>query len=144
MSLSVILSIFALAFISFWPAIPSGVALGLEPLVVILTTSLSYSAGVALVLLLGKPVQVWLSRRFNRTVENPNSPLRRAWNRFGVIGLGLLAPITVGAQIGAVIGLALNVPPRKLFLSMTLGALLWSTALALAAHFGLVGLRSLS
>ena len=144
MSIPAIISTFALAFFYFWPAMPSGLALGLDPLVVIITTSLSYIAGVALVLLLGKPVQEWLSRRFNKTVSNPHSLLRRAWNRFGIIGLGLLAPITVGAQIGAVIGLALNAPPRKLFLSMAVGAVLWSIALTLAVQFGLVGVRSLA
>ena len=144
MSIPAIISTFALAFFYFWPAMPSGLALGLDPLVVILTTSLSYIAGVALVLLLGKPVQEWLSRRFNKTVSNPNSLLRRTWNRFGIIGLGLLAPITIGAQIGAVIGLALNAPPRKLFLSMAVGAVLWSIALTLAVQFGLVGVRSLA
>jgi uncharacterized membrane protein len=142
--ISAIISIFALAFISFWPAMPSGIALGLAPVVVILTTSLSYAAGVALVLVLGKPLQNWLSRRFNRTISQSSGLLRRAWDRFGLMGLALLAPITVGAQVGAVIGLALNIPARKLFLAMTLGATLWSSALTIAAHFGLVGIRSLT
>jgi hypothetical protein len=144
MSIPAIISTFALAFFYFWPSIPSGLALGLAPVVVVITTALSYIVGVALVLLLGKPVQQWLLRRFNKTVDNPDSLLRRAWNRFGIIGLGLLAPITVGAQIGTVIGLALNAPPRKLFLSMALGAVLWSIALTIAVSLGLVGVRSLA
>jgi hypothetical protein len=143
MSFAAVVSVFSLAFVSFWPAIPSGIALGLTPLVVILTTSISYAAGVALVLLVGKPLQSWLARRFDKTVANPDSLVRRAWQRFGVIGLGLLAPMTVGAQVGAVIGLALNVPPRRLFIWMVSGAILWSIGLTAAVQLGLVGVRAL-
>ena len=45
--LPAIASIFGLAFFYFWPAIPAGLALGLSPLIVIATTSLSYMSGSA-------------------------------------------------------------------------------------------------
>jgi hypothetical protein len=65
----------------------------------------------------------------------------RAWKRFGVIGLGLLAPVTVGAQIGAVIGLTFNAPPRQLMFWMTVGAIAWSIAVAAAISLGLVAVQ---
>jgi hypothetical protein len=106
-----IASVFALAFFSFWPAIPAGLALGLSPLVVIVTTTLSYTLGVALVALFGGRVRDWVMQRLNRSsTAHSDSRLRRIWDRFGVAGLGLAAPMTVGAQIGAALGLLLNAP----------------------------------
>lgn len=138
-----IASIFALAFFSFWPAVPAGLALGLTPPIVIATTTLSYITGVALVLLPGERVRAVILRRLDRRVaDGPPGLLRRAWARWGVIGLGLLGPMTVGAQIGAALGLALNAGPRTLFAWMALGALAWSVLLTLAVLLGVLGVQA--
>lgn len=136
--LSKIVSVFALAFFSFWPAIPAGLALGLAPAVVIATTTLSYVCGAALVLLPGERVRrIILARLERRVAQGPPGALRRAWARWGVMGLGLLGPMTVGAQVGAALGLALNAGARPLFGWMFLGALAWSVLLTLAVALGL-------
>jgi hypothetical protein len=139
-----LLSIFGLAFFYFWPSIPAGLALGLSPLAVIVTTSLSYAAGVAVVTLLGERVRDWVMRRLGRKGEvNPDGRIRRIWEKFGVIGLGLIAPMTVGAQIGAALGLALNGKPRLLFFWITLGGLIWSIALTTAVTLGVLGVNAI-
>jgi hypothetical protein len=132
-------SIFALAWFSFWPSMPAGIALGLHPLLVIVVTTLSYVSGVVIVLLPGERVRVWVERRFRRKSDDgtaepaPDTRLRRIWARYGTAGFGLLAPMTVGAQIGAILGLALDIPPRRLFVWMTIGALAWSILLTAVA-----------
>lgn len=137
-----IISIFGLAWLYFWPSIPAGLALGLSPLVVIITTALSYASGAAVITLLGGPLRTWLMKRIgNRASANPGSRLYRIWERFGMIGLGLAAPMTVGAQIGAAIGMALNAPPRRLFLWMVLGGLLWSIVLTVLVSLGVLGVQ---
>lgn len=137
-----IISIYGLAWLYFWPSIPAGLALGLSPLTVIVTTALSYASGVAVITLLGGPLRAWLMKRIgSRTTVNPGSRLYRIWERFGLVGLGLAAPMTVGAQIGAAIGMALNAPPRRLFLYMALGGLLWSIALTLLVSLGVLGVQ---
>ena len=134
-----IISVFAVAFLSLWGAFPAGVALGVAPAVIAVTAGVSYAAGVALVLILGQPVRDWLMRRGGSKLSaDPNSTVRKVWDRYGLIGLALLAPITTGSQIGAVVALALNAPPRRVFVAMALGACLWCLVLALALHFGLV------
>jgi hypothetical protein len=65
------------------------------------------------------------------------------WRRYGVVGFGIIAPMTVGAQIGAMIGLALNVPGRRLLIWMSIGALLWSILLTVAVLLGVMGANSL-
>ncbi len=138
-----IFSVFTLAFFTFWPAIPAGLALGLEPLVVVVTTTLSYVCGVALVLLPGERVRAWVLRRFRpRAGSHPPGILSRAWARYGVIGLGMLGPMTVGAQIGAALGLSLNAAPRALLVWMSLGALAWSVLLTLAVTLGILGAQA--
>jgi hypothetical protein len=136
-------SIFALAFFSFWPAIPAGLALGLSPLTVIATTTLSYASGVGVIVFFGGSIRAWFVRRFQQQgAESAQGRLQRIWQRYGMVGLGLAAPMTVGAQIGAVFGIALNASPRRLFLAMTLGALAWSIGLTLACVLGLIGVQA--
>ncbi|MBZ0290772.1 MAG: small multi-drug export protein [Anaerolineae bacterium] len=138
-----IVSIFALAFFYFWPAIPAGLALGLSPLAVILTTSLSYATGVAVVTLLGERVRASVMKRLGRKAEvKSDGFLRRVWDKYGMVGLGLLAPMTVGAQIGAAIGLALNGKPRNLFIALALGGLAWSIALTAAVTLGVLSVSA--
>lgn len=147
-----ILSIFALAFFTFWTAIAAGIALGLPPLVVILVTTLSYSSGAALVTLFGDRVRDWLTRRRNKNgdqqEEQPESAMqariRRIAERYGALGLGLASPMTLGSQLGSLLGIALNIPPRRLFLGMVLGALAWSIVLTLITVAGVAGVQSLS
>lgn len=135
-------SVFAVAFISFWGSFPAGVALGLPPVIIALTAWFSYEAGVILIVLLGEPIRVRLLKRFGgKAAGNPNSLIRRAWDRFGVIGIGLLAPILTGAQIGAILGLSLGVPARRLVIAMGLGAAFWGVVLTLAVMFGQLAIK---
>ncbi len=137
-----VISVFAVAFLSLWGAFPVGVGLSLPPLVIAVTAAVSYAVGVALVLILGQPVRDWLLKRFgNKVSGNPNSTVRKVWDRYGLIGLALLAPVTTGSQIGAAIALSLDAPPRRVFVAMTLGACLWCAVLALAIQFGLVAIQ---
>lgn len=131
-------SIFALAFFSYWASFPTGALLEVTPLMVLLTAWISYMAGVVIVVLLGTPIRAYLLKRFGgKITTNPNNVIWRAWSRFGLIGLGLLAPMTTGAQIGALIALSLGAPPRKLIAAMALGAALWGVAITLAVVFGI-------
>lgn len=138
-------SIFALAFFSFWPAVPAGLALGLAPVTVIVTTTLSYAAGAAMVALFGGTVREWVLQRVLRDRERvvPAGWLEETLRRYGLVGLGLAAPMTVGAQMGAVIGLALDMPPRRLFLWLTAGALAWSVVLTAGVLLGVLGTQAL-
>lgn len=133
-----LVSVFAWAFFSFWSSIPGGVALGLGIVPVVITAILSYISGVLIVIVLGDRLRGWLIKRFgDKLTGNPNSPIRRAWDRFGVIGLSLLAPILTGSQIGAAIAISLGANPRRVLLWMTVGAIVWGVVIGFAIQFGL-------
>lgn len=68
--------------------------------------------------------------------------MMRVWQRWGIWGLGLAAPMTLGAQLGAALGLALNAPPRRLFAALALGALVWSAILTVLFSLGLLGAQA--
>lgn len=136
-------AMFSLSFFSFWTSIPAGLAMGLSPIVVFLTAILSYVAGILVVLLPGERIRAWFLNRYQRKNKDDEQPslIRRAWDQYGIMGLGLLGPMTVGAQIGTALGLSLNAPPRKLFIWMTLGAIAWSLILTIIFALGLAGVE---
>ena len=148
LALAALATIFGWAFFSFWSAIPAGIALNVAPVLVAATVTLSYASGVALVLLVGAPIRERIRRRMLRhddadSEARPNRMVQRvqaAWERYGMVGLALLAPMTVGAQIGAVIGLSFGARPLRLLLAMTLGAAAWALLITLAAVLGLLTL----
>ena len=140
--LPAIISIFGLAFLYFIAAIPAGVALQLPIWVAALTAGVSYAVGVVVVVLIGAPLRERLTKRFNiSTTHDPNKLIWRVWDRYGLIGLSLLAPVTLGAQIGALIGLSLGVKPRSLVIGMALGVVPWCIGIGIAVAFGLQVVR---
>lgn len=138
-----LISVFTLAFFSFWTSIPAGAALGVAPALAGFTAWLSYTVGVILVVLLGEPLRERFMKRFGgQKAANPDSPIRRAWDRYGLVGLSLLAPITTGSQIGAIVGLSLGVPPRQLIIGMAGGAALWALGITIAVALGLAAVNA--
>ncbi|MDX2140082.1 MAG: small multi-drug export protein [Chloroflexota bacterium] len=133
-----IISTFGVAFFWFIGAIPAGAALQLPVAVAALTAWASYVAGVAVIILLGAPLRNALVKRFNISLShNPDQLFWRIWDRYGLAGLGLLAPITVGSQTAALIGMALGVKPLSLLVATAVGALIWSVVIALLLSLGI-------
>jgi hypothetical protein len=133
-------SIFAWAFFSFWSAIPAGIALKVTPIIVTGVVTLSYMASVLVVVIVGAPIRERILQRINDDAEPKRMVVmvQKAWQRFGLIGLSLLAPMTVGGQIGAVIGLSFGEKSTRLVIAMTLGAAVWAIVITLAVVAGVM------
>lgn len=151
MNIAALITIFGWAFLSFWSAIPAGIALGVESAVVALVATISYGCGAALVVLVGAPLRERLQKRIDKQNASgegkPNrimTLIQRAWDRFGVVGLAALAPLTVGSLIGAAIGLSLGAKPIRLVIALTLGAAVWSIIIVLAITAGLMTVAELT
>ena len=137
-----IISTFSLAFFYFIAAIPAGAALQLPVWLAALTAGISYTAGVVVIVLIGAPLRERLVKRFNvSTTHDSQKLIWRVWDRYGLIGLSLLAPITLGAQIGALLGLSLGVKPRPLVIGMALGISVWCVGIGTAVALGLQVVR---
>jgi len=117
---------FALGFVYFLGAIPGGVAAGVNVPLAALAAWAGYSAGAGVVVLAGAPARDWLVRRFRIPVgRDPSKWIWRVWDRWGLIGLGLLAPVTIGPQIGGLLALAAGGRPGRIWLGLSAGVVPW-------------------
>lgn len=132
-----LLTIFALGVAELWAAAPAGVVMRLDPVMVCLVAALGAVSGGTVVILLGERVKAWLERKRKREkLEKRRGLLFRVWQRYGVIGWGLLAPLLVGSPLGAAFGLVLGAPPRRLLIWLSVGSLLWSAVFSAVSALG--------
>ncbi len=144
MEMMKLLAVLGLGAIELWGAIPAGLALRLHPLAVGIAAATGAMLGALIVVLLGERARAWLARHHGRRDEQRRpGPIYQIWYRYGVIGLGLLAPLLTGAPLGVVLGLALGAPAGRLLFWTSLGIIFWSTALTLAGALGLAGVEML-
>jgi Ca2+/H+ antiporter, TMEM165/GDT1 family len=137
MSFSGLITAFGLGFLYFIAAIPAGVAAGAPAWIAGLAAGLGYVAGAAVVLLAGAPLREWLVRKLKIPVErDPSKLVWRMWERGGLLGLCLVAPVTIGPQATAVIALAVGEKPRRILVAVALGVLPWCVIFAVLTAFG--------
>ena len=132
-----ILTAFGLGFLYFISAIPAGMAAHAPVWAAALAAWRGYSAGGLLVLLAGAPLRDWITRKLKVDPKPDNSKLFwKVWHRFGLWGLGLIAPITIGPQVTAILALALGESPRRIQLAIVLGVFPWVIVLGFLASLG--------
>lgn len=137
MSTTGIATAFGLGFLYFIAAIPAGAAAGAAAWLAGLAAWLGYTAGGALVLVAGAPLRSWLVRKLNIPTErDPSKFIWRAWDRGGLAGLALLAPVTIGPQATAVIALAVGEKWPRILAAISLGVLPWCVAFAVLTSLG--------
>jgi uncharacterized membrane protein len=142
-----VMSVFGVAFFSLWGSVPAGLALNLSPVVIAITAAISYAASVALVTLAGTRVRDWMIQRFrleNKLTPNPDSRVYRVWERYGIIGLGMIAPLTVGGEVGALIAVGLHASPRKTFVWMSIGGAVWAVIFTALFVLGIATVQSVT
>lgn len=137
-----LLTVLGLGAVELWAAIPMGFALGLHPLLIVTTATLGATLGAVVVLVLGKNIRNTLSRLHHKEGKDEKQGyIYKIWMRFGVIGLGLLAPLLVGAPLGTAIGITLGAPAKRLILWIIVGIVFWVLLLTITGILGLAGIR---
>jgi hypothetical protein len=139
-----LLSVFVIAAVELWAAIPAGLALGLHPVWTGITVAGGAILGTFLVIFVGGRLRNWLVRRQARK-EGEKQPglIHRIWQRHGAMGLGLLAPLLTGTPLGAALGMALGAPTGRLMAWMSLGIILWTAILTTLGALGWAGIEAL-
>lgn len=136
-------TVFGLGVVYFIAAIPAGVALKLHPATAAFCAWAGYTAIAAAMLLIGDPARRWVESRFKISPHpDPKKLFWRVWGKFGLPGLGLLAPVTCGPYIAALIALALGEKPGRLVLWIAAGAIPWCILFAVLAATGFTFLGS--
>ncbi len=129
-----LLSTGAVGAIDVWVGIPTGLALGLSPVLSGAASIVGGLVGVALIAIAGERLQrwaygrPWLSKRRKR--------VERLWNRYGIWGVALQAPIFTGVPLGTLIALGLGAPAKRLLFWMSVSVVLWGLVLTGAAVLG--------
>jgi hypothetical protein len=129
-------SVFAIALVELWAAVPAGMAMGLSAPLVWAATLCGALVGVVVVVVAGDRLRTRLVSRFARGRVVEGGRLRRLWERYGVVGWGLLAPLALGAPLAAAVGVALGAPRRRLLVWLAAGVTLWTSALTLVLALG--------
>ena len=130
-------TVFGLGVVYFIAAIPAGVALKLHPANAAFCAWAGYTAIAAAMLVVGTPARNWITRTCKISAHpDPDKLFWRVWNRGGLPGLALLAPVTCGPYFAALIALALGEKPARLLLWIAGGAIPWCILFALLAGMG--------
>ncbi|MBL8029252.1 MAG: small multi-drug export protein [Fibrobacteres bacterium] len=130
------ISVYLAGVFELWTAIPAGMALKLNPVLISLFGALGASTAVMIVLIVGEPIRKWLMSFKKSKVDNPDSRLKKIWDKFGVPGLSVIAPLLLGAHIGAAVGLTLGGNRAKIAVWMTISCFVWSAIFTFIGQMG--------
>lgn len=138
--------VFALAAIPWWEVllvVPPAVGLGLNPVLVGVAAFLGNVLPIYLIIAVHRRVTGWLERRREEKDERAKRSKRanRIFERYGLGGLALAAPLLIGVHLATVIALLLRAPRRSVAIWMTVGIAVWTVVLVVASvvGFGLYG-----
>ena len=139
-----ILLVFGIGTVEIWAAIPTGLALGLDPYVTCAASILGGIAGIFIIALVGERLRNWILRKWGKkSMSNGKSLLNRIWRRWGLIGLGLSAPLHIGAPASTAVAIAIGTKPRRAILWLSLGLTLWCILITAVAAGAWAGIQAL-
>jgi hypothetical protein len=94
------------------------------------------------VLVGGAPLRSWITAKLKiNPTPDPTKLFWRVWHRFGLWGLGVIAPVTIGPQATAAIALALGESALRIQVAISLGVLPWTLVFALLTATGAHALK---
>ena len=141
--------VFVLAAIPWFEillVIPPAVALGFDPVAVALLAFLGNVLPIyGIVAFHDRLSRWWASRRTTseddeRSESKRRQRAKRVWNRYGLPGLALAAPVVTGVHLAAVIALGLRASGRDVAVWMTASIALWTVVLVVATVAGVSAL----
>jgi len=120
--------------------IPLGVLWGLPPLNVGIT---AFLGNFLLLILLGiffKQINKWrLERRKKKGITGPTkreTKSRAIWEKYGIPGLAIVAPIFVGTDIAAIFALIFGSSRKRVIVWMTGSLALWTLVFSICSAYG--------
>ena len=135
--------VFATSFLELWAGIPLGFILELNPFIIGTAAALGAILAAFIVSFVGEGIRVRLVKwRYGENKDLNKGIFYKIWNKYGIIGLGLLSPLLFGAPLGAALGIALGAERKLLFVWMSIGIVLWSIFFTLAVYLGFLTFQS--
>ncbi|MDZ5470736.1 small multi-drug export protein (plasmid) [Bacillus sp. 31A1R] len=130
----------AIPWIEIAAVIPLAIIKGLHPFWVAVLSFTGNFITVLLFVLLFDRFKKWRERKREKSQEKTSSRSERArkiWNKYGLPGLALAAPLLIGTHIAAGIGMFLGAKKQWTTIWMTISLALWSSILAIGSYYGL-------
>ena len=119
-----IASVVALASFEIYAAIPAGFAFGLSAWIIFFASITGGLAGVFIAAFLGDKIRAFVSKYKKKKEEKQRTGLvYRIWDKYGIIGLGFLGTMAVGAPVSIAVGVGFNAPLKKLITWCCLGVI---------------------
>ena len=132
-----VLTVAGLATVEIYAAIPAGFAFGLSPWTIFFASAVGGLAGVFVVTFLGDKIRAFFHKKKPAKDQAKKHPmLIKIWDRYGIVGLGLLGTISVGAPISIAVGSAFNVNLRKLLVWCCIGVITRCTLFTIIGYYG--------
>ncbi|WP_141502813.1 small multi-drug export protein [Paenibacillus luteus] len=120
--------------------VPLGIVAGMSPVAVAIT---GFAGNFLMILLLGVFFNQFTSwrekRRLKKGITAPSKKETRArqvWDRYGLPGLALLAPVIVGTDIAALLALTFGSSRTRVIQWMAISLAIWTIAMALGSVYG--------
>lgn len=133
------LTVAGLATFEIYAAIPAGFAFGLSPYTIFLASVIGGLVGVFVAAFLGDKIRALFHKKkpTREDAVNKHPKITALWNKYGIVGLGYLGTISVGAPITLAIGIGLNANIKKLAIWCCLGVITRCIVFTAVGYYGL-------
>ncbi len=142
--ISATLLVFGSSILELWAGIPIGLALNLNPFLIGIVSALGAILAALIVLSIGDNIRERFMKWRYGEKDITKGRFYKIWNKYGIIGLGLLSPLIFGAPLGAALGIALGAEKRPLLIWMSIGIVTWSAILTAAGYLGLMSFEAMN
>ncbi len=133
------LLVFGAGILELWAAIPLGLAINLNPVLIGIASAVGAILAAFLVTTVGDSIREKVIKwRYGENKDLKDSRYYKIWNKYGIVGLGLISPLLFGAPVGAALGVALGSGKKPLLIWMSIGIVIWSVGLTAAGYLGLM------
>lgn len=134
-----LLTVAGLATFEIYAAIPAGFAFGLSPWNIFFASITGGLTGVFVAAFLGDKIRAIFHKKkpTSEIAQQKHPMVTRLWNKYGIIGLGFLGTVSVGAPISIAVGVGLNANIRKLVTWCCIGVLTRCIVFTLVGYYGL-------
>ena len=133
------LTVAGLATFEIYAAIPAGFAFGLSPWTIFFASITGGLIGTFVAAFLGDKIRALFHKNkpTKDVAEKKHPMMLRLWNKYGIIGLGFLGTMSVGAPISLAVGIGLNANIKKLTTWCCIGVIARCTVFTLVGWYGL-------
>jgi membrane protein YqaA with SNARE-associated domain len=133
------LTVAGLATFEIYVAIPTGFAFGLSSWTIFIASVTGGLIGTFVAAFLGDKIRALFHKKkpTKDAAEKKHPMMLRLWNKYGIIGLGFLGTMSVGAPISLAVGIGLNANVKKLATWCCIGVITRCIVFTLVGWYGL-------